>query len=173
MCCKNSFGETALHRTAWWARDAYVARVWYALLCVWGDSPVFWFEKRLIGAGAKVEEEDGMGWTALALAINNHHHKLAGALLDAGAELANIANSGTLVPGWAREYNPRRRFKRSLIIFVGILRRRFVVLNAATASGNRIPLDIVKKLVQHICETRVDPRWDDSVVSAKRACSLQ
>jgi hypothetical protein len=52
----------------------------------------------------------------------------------------------------------RRRFRRSALCFLGVLRRR-VRVPGATGPGGRLPLDMVRLLGQHVRTTRFDNEW--------------
>lgn len=96
-----------------------------------------------------MDEKNKDGRTPLAVAIKKTKRKTSERLMDAGVELANI-DSG--VPHWAWVYPRRRNAKHSLVVFIGILRRRLMVSNAPSAAGNRVPRDMVNKLALLVWE---------------------
>ena len=114
----------------------------------------------MIRAQAQLDVLDCKGITPLADAIRHNNRDCAELLLDAGAKLANV-NKDIDIPDWLNDIiTKRQNVKRALLIFIGVLRRRFTVPTAATVhTGNRIPRDMVNVLAAHLWETRFNHKW--------------
>lgn len=110
-------------------------------------------------AGAEVDALDEHRETPLCGAIKQKALECAEFLLDAGAKISNIRDREFPSEWMDSIITKRQNVKRSLIAFIGVLRRRLVVLNAATAPGNYIPRDMVEKISFDVWETRLDARW--------------
>lgn len=113
----------------------------------------------LIRAGAEVDVSNSSCRTPLAEAINCDQLDCAELLVDAGAKISSV-HKDIKIPAWMNDIIAKRQnVRRSLLTFIGVLRRRFVVLDAPTASGNHVPRDMVDKLSLLVWETRFDSRW--------------
>jgi len=116
----------------------------------------------LVAAGGKLMEVDRpnkYGTTPLTMAIESNKPDCAEFLLHSGAQLKNVKRDRK-IPDWILNIETRRNVTQSLIVFLGVLRRRFQVPGAATAHiGNRLPRDMVSLIALHAWNTRLDPRW--------------
>lgn len=113
----------------------------------------------LILASAELEVLNHCGFTPLAIAMARNKPDCAELFLDAGAKLTHVHES-IKMPDWMRDIiTKRQNVKRSLLVFMGMLRRRLVVPNAATAVGNRVPRDMVNLLAIYVWVTRFNHRW--------------
>lgn len=113
-----------------------------------------------IGASRELDVFDKNGFTPLALAIHFNHPDCAELLLDGGAKMANL-HKCTKIPGWMDDITKKgRNVKQSLWAFIGLLRKRFKVVDGTTEHlGDRIPRDVVTLLSGCFWKTRFNPQW--------------
>ena len=93
----------------------------------------------LIQAGAELDALTNDGTTPLAVAIRNNKPDVAELLLDKGAKMSNV-HKRVKIPDWMNSIvTKRQNVRRSLITFIGVLRKRFAVSGGGTEykRGNR------------------------------------
>lgn len=114
----------------------------------------------LISAGGDLEALAESLFTPLAKAIAYNEPQCAELLMDAGAKLDNV-HKDINIPSWVRVLiSKRQNVRRTLLVFMGVLRRRFTVQGRATSHiGGHLPRDIVGELAFHVWATRLDPQW--------------
>lgn len=118
-----------------------------------------------VGASGELDVFDNNGFTPLALAIHFNQCDCAELLVDAGAKMTNI-HEGVKIPDWMNDIMMKgRNVKQSLWAFIGVLRKRFTVVDGTTQHlGNHLPNDVVKLLSVCLWETRFNPRWIHAAV---------
>lgn len=121
-------------------------------------------QQELIRAGAEIDLPNINGYTPLACAIYESYYNCAEYLVDGGAKMSNVRKD-IKIPNWMNDIiNKRKNVKRSLLIFNGVLRKRFVVRGEGTQHlGGRIPRDIVNVLSGLLWGTRFNPLWISTV----------
>lgn len=113
----------------------------------------------LIQAGSQVDGRDLDGYTPLAEAICCKKPECAMLLLDAGAKMTNVL-WGIEIPYWVKTIIAKRRsVKRTLLAFIGVLRRRFVVPWTKDGWKSSLPRDMVNLLSFYVWATRLSPQW--------------
>ena len=112
----------------------------------------------LIQAGAELDVRNKYGNTPLASAINNNKRDVAEFLLDKGAKVNTVRR---VLPDWMKAIiQKRHNVKRSLLTFIGVLRKRFAVSGGGTEHiRGRLPRDVVRLLGRWVRTTRFDGRW--------------
>ena len=114
----------------------------------------------LICAGAIIDQRGEDGFTPLAGAIRWNKVDCAEYLLDAGAKMSDVSTDIS-IPAWMKDIIAKRHnVKRTLLAFIGVLRKRFSIKWAASERiANRLPRDIVKLLAKCVWGTRFDGKW--------------
>lgn len=130
----------------------------------------------LIDEGASVNAvvfvEEGYGGgrrnnTALSNAIHNGWGGCAERLLDRGAKI-NLAQLRFQPPWWQRIVAKHSNVRRSVLAFVGVLRKRRVF-----PLQLRVPKDMVNVLSDLIWRNRFDPLWTHAnltMAATKASC---
>jgi len=116
----------------------------------------------LIQGGAEVDKRDNHGGTPLVDAITQNKPDIAELLLDKGAKMSNVTRA---IPDWMNAIITRRQnVRRSLTVFIGVLRKRFAVSGGGTEySQGRLPRDVVGVISRWGWSTRFDGRWEAAV----------
>ena len=116
----------------------------------------------MIQAGAALDARNNHGSTPLALAIRYDKPDVAELLLDKGAKMTN---EDSVIPDWMNAIIAKRQsVKRSLITFIGVLRKRFAVSGGGTEyTRGRLPRDVVGVISRLAWSTRFDGTWEDAV----------
>jgi len=144
---KNAVGHTPLH-----------------VATFWGHADILLL---LLGAGAKVDEEDHLSITALALAIQKQNPACAQVLVHAGAKLHNVHDIP--IPDWLNKIVAKHNnFKSAFVTLYGILRKRLAVPNLFNPHAKGIPY-MVRMIAELFVQTRFDQRWSCSQVGANDA----
>src|SRR3990167_661187 len=96
----------------------------------------------LIQAGAELDERTINGDTPLAYAMRYNNPNAAELLLDKGAKMSNVH---VRTPDWMNAIIAKRQnVRRSLLTFIGVLRKRFAISGGGTEySRGRLPRDVV------------------------------
>src|SRR3990167_11270082 len=118
----------------------------------------------LIQAGAEVDERTINGDTPLAYAIRYNNPNAAELLLDKGAKVSNVYE-GLHIPNWMSAIIAKRQnVRRSLLTFIGVLRKRFILSGGGTEyTRGRLPRDVVSVISRWAWTTRFDRRWEGAV----------
>src|SRR3990167_9136929 len=98
----------------------------------------------LIQAGSELDARNQSRYTPLARAIIRNKHDVAELLLDKGAKMSNL-KKGFQIPDWMNAIvTKRQNVRRSLLTFIGVLRKRFTVSGGGTEyTRGRLPRDVV------------------------------
>src|SRR3990167_4142163 len=109
----------------------------------------------LIRAGAELDARNNRGYTPLARAIDFNQHDVAELLFDKGAKMSNV---NVPIPDWMNAIiTKRQNVRRSLITFIGVLRKRFAVSGGGTEyTRGRLPRDVVGVISKWAWTTRFD-----------------
>ena len=85
-------------------------------------------------------------------------------MIDKGAKLSNIREV-IKIPDWMNAIiTKRKNVRRSLITFIGVLRKRFAVVGGGTEySGGRLPRDVVGVISKWAWNMRFDKTWEEVV----------
>ena len=112
----------------------------------------------MIQAGAELDPRNNVCDTPLGRAIVFNNHDVAELLLDKGAKMSDVARR---IPDWMRAIiTKRQNVKRSLLIFIGVLRKRFAITGAGTEHiRGRLPRDVVGVISKLAWTTRFDGKW--------------
>ena len=116
----------------------------------------------LIQAGAELDVRNSSAFTPLGRAISNNKRDVEEFLLDKGAKMSNVARA---IPDWMEDFvTKRRNVKRSLLTFIGVLRKRFAISGAGTEHiRGRLPRDVVGVISKFAWTTRFDGKWMEAV----------
>ena len=114
--------------------------------------------------GAELEERNNYGDTPLVVAIENKKDDVAELLLDKGAKMSNV-DEDVRIPHWMNAIiTKRQNVKRGLLVFIGVLRKRFAVSGGGTEyTRGRLPRDVVGVISRWAWSTRFDGRWEGAV----------
>ena len=114
----------------------------------------------LIHAGAELDARNDDGETPLAGTINENKPDVAELLLDKGAKMSNV-HKDVEIPNWMNAIIVKRQnVKRGLLVFVGVLRKRFAISCGGTEyTRGRLPRDVVGVISKWAWTTRFDGRW--------------
>src|SRR3990167_4913183 len=119
----------------------------------------------LIQAGAVVDARSNNRYTPLAFAIGFNKHDAAELLLDKGAKVSSVREDVQITDWMNGIVSKRHNVKRSLLAFIGVLRKRFAVSGGGTEyTRGRLPLDVVRLLGWWVWSTRFHERWITAVL---------
>src|SRR3990167_5153106 len=77
------------------------------------------------------------------------------------------------IPDWMSAIIVKRQnMRRSLITFIGVLRKRFTVSGGGTEyTRGRLPRDVVGVISRWAWTTRFDKRWELAVLEKLKSCN--
>src|SRR3990167_2043465 len=126
----------------------------------------------LIQVGAELDARNCDGSTPRNNAFKNNKPFAAELLLAKGAKMSNVRAQ---IPDRMRFIvTKRQNVKRGLLVFIGVLRKRFSVSGGGTEyTQGRLPRDVVGLLGRCVWSTRLDERWATAILETASRCNLQ